>query len=275
MNRKRTKQYKRYPTIDTCIHSSHDVKNFECIKWNRYFTEALAGDGQEHERNLWWRISDADSIELVKNLFPDSPPESILEAGCGSGGTTFLVAEILGIPKVHLLDISFEALRFAKSIEPPTLVQPTKYCQGDVFALPYSDDSFELVWNVGLIEHYPPKGVIEILREMQRVTRPGGYVLAAIPNRRCLAVMKAAVLGSSFGETYLGWIKGYRFDTEILYGNREMALLIRQGLDCEVQIRMAGNCLWSSAADILVRASQTLGKKMQTSFLTFFVLPVK
>jgi len=55
---------------------------------------------------------------------------------------------------------------------------------GDVFSLPFSDNTFDLVFNSGVIEHYEACATrIRLVRELCRVTRPNGYVCIMVPNR--------------------------------------------------------------------------------------------
>ena len=53
----------------------------------------------------------------------------------------------------------------------------------DIRALPFEDGSFDFVWNAGVLEHFVDEDVLRIVTEMRRVTRPGGRVLAVVPNR--------------------------------------------------------------------------------------------
>jgi SAM-dependent methyltransferase len=53
----------------------------------------------------------------------------------------------------------------------------------DIRTLPFRDASFDFVWNAGVLEHFRDNDVLQILTEMKRVARPGGTVLAAVPNK--------------------------------------------------------------------------------------------
>jgi len=55
--------------------------------------------------------------------------------------------------------------------------------RADVRSLPFRDGSFDFVWNAGVLEHFEDADVLQVLREMRRVTKPGGVVLAVVPNR--------------------------------------------------------------------------------------------
>jgi SAM-dependent methyltransferase len=55
--------------------------------------------------------------------------------------------------------------------------------RADVRALPFRAGSFDFVWNAGVLEHFEDADVLTVLREMRRVAKPGGVVLAVVPNR--------------------------------------------------------------------------------------------
>ncbi len=55
--------------------------------------------------------------------------------------------------------------------------------RADIRALPFRDGSFDFVWNAGVLEHFHDDDVAKVIGEMRRVARPGGTVLAAVPNK--------------------------------------------------------------------------------------------
>ena len=57
---------------------------------------------------------------------------------------------------------------------------------GDIFTLPFADGTFDLVFNSGVLEHYDRTTRRALLGELVRVTRRGGFVAVAIPNKRHL-----------------------------------------------------------------------------------------
>ena len=50
---------------------------------------------------------------------------------------------------------------------------------GDCFKLPFKDNTFDLVWSQGLIEHF--KNPKEIIKEHLRVCKKNGKVLISVP----------------------------------------------------------------------------------------------
>ncbi len=97
----------------------------------------------------------------------------ILEVGCGTGA---ILSELKDAPvadkaKINGLDLNLEFLSLAAKIQPTA-----QLAAGDGYRLPYSTGSFDLVCC-----HYLLLWVrepVEILREMKRVTRQGGWVVA-------------------------------------------------------------------------------------------------
>ena len=64
---------------------------------------------------------------------------------------------------------------------------PGRFVEADIRRMPFPDDSFDVTWNAGVLEHFPTAEQVGILREMVRVTRPKGLVLACTPNAKCLS----------------------------------------------------------------------------------------
>ena len=126
----------------------------ERSKWDEYYAEALNGRGQEHERTYWWHLSEIETIETVASLFQGRSDLKLIEAGCGSGETSFHLAERVPFSQISLVDVSANALRFANSLQPGPSTYSTEYVVADVQRLPFRPNSFDLTWNVGLIEHY-------------------------------------------------------------------------------------------------------------------------
>ena len=249
-----------------------NVEKNEQHIWDRYFAEALSDKGQEMEnKDLWWRISEDDTIDILFEIF-GKKSISILEAGCGSGGTNFSAAEKLNIRQITLLDISQNALRYAKKITPSSLAGITKYVKGSVFQLKASP-KYDLVWNTGLIEHYNKKQIVDIVSNMLTCLHHKGAVVIGMPNRKCPAILKAALLGTSFAKKYLPFIKGYRNTTETLYSNHEIKQLLEKNFKgYKIQVKYAGSPTFVGTHTFLVKIMNRFFNKSSFSFLTYFIL---
>lgn len=139
-----------------------------------------------HDAELWDRIWDKkqitsdysirylDFMAEIERALPTG--STVCEAGCGTGQTLRIFSlrhRTIG------LDISANALRIAKSGCNAPL-------QGDIFRIPLRSGSCDLVYNSGVIEHFPYPSNVAAVAEMARVTRKGGQVIVIVPNTLCL-----------------------------------------------------------------------------------------
>jgi SAM-dependent methyltransferase len=108
---------------------------------------------------------------LLKNLEKDA---LMLEIGCGTGS---IAATINYNLKYYIgVDNSSAALSICKNINTKN---KNFFVCGDAFSLPFKDESFDLVWSQGLIEHFDNPE--EIVNEHLRVCKKGGTVLISAP----------------------------------------------------------------------------------------------
>ncbi len=108
---------------------------------------------------------------IVRQLRVDNS-DRVLDIGCGRGGALHAL-ECSGVAPIGL-DLSAEALTQARPRVRAPLVQ------GDGGRLPFADESFDHVLNLGNLEHFDDwrAGV----REMARVLRPAGRAWVLLPN---------------------------------------------------------------------------------------------
>jgi ubiquinone/menaquinone biosynthesis C-methylase UbiE len=107
------------------------------------------------------------------------PPGSRgLDAGCGIGSHTLLLAEAVG-PSGHVtgLDRSADFLARARETAGRSSLSKTRvsFREGDVRRLPFDDDTFDWAWSVDCAG-YAPGEPVPLLKELARVVKPGGGV---------------------------------------------------------------------------------------------------
>lgn len=99
----------------------------------------------------------------------------ILEVGCGNGN---LLEKFYG-KKIIGIDISPIAIKMSKKKKKNSLTI------GDIFNLNFNENTFDLVFSNGLIEHYLDQ-TEQIIREKYRVAKKGGYIVSIISNNKFL-----------------------------------------------------------------------------------------
>jgi ubiquinone/menaquinone biosynthesis C-methylase UbiE len=94
--------------------------------------------------------------------------QRVLDVGCGTGIVARTVAERVGGARVTGLDLNEDMLEVARQNSATEI----DWRQGDAVALPFVDDSFDLVYCQYAIQFFPDP--IAALREMRRVLSPDG-----------------------------------------------------------------------------------------------------
>jgi SAM-dependent methyltransferase len=94
--------------------------------------------------------------------------QRVLEVGCGTGA---VLSELPEGPAAYGLDIAHDALIQCGRYAPRAM-----RVQGDVLSLPFSDNSFEIVYSHFLLLWVTKP--LQALQEMKRVTQPRGHVIA-------------------------------------------------------------------------------------------------
>ncbi len=147
----------------------------------------------------------------------------LLDAGCGEGRHCFGAlergAEVVG------LDLDREAMRLAHRAvrrRADELETSGTMLQGNTFALPFGDDTFDRVICSEVMEHVHDYGAA--VRELARVTKPGGRIAVTIPTATSEHLYLR--LGDDYFESPGGHIRIFR--------PRQLALaLSRAGLNTE------------------------------------------
>lgn len=122
-------------------------------------------------RSHTWRTAENSAGYLLQAL---EPHMRILDIGCGPGTITADLAA--RVPEGHVTGLDREPgilVRARAEAQARGLVN-TDFTTGDVHALDFPDDTFCVVHAHQVLQHVGDP--VRALREMRRVTRPGGFV---------------------------------------------------------------------------------------------------
>lgn len=128
----------------------------------------------QEDRHWWYRGRRRIVLDELAQL-PTGPAMRVLDAGCGSGR---LLDELRDYGQLTGLDLNPDSVEVARGRGHADVVQ------GPVEQLPWDDETFDLVISLDMVEHTPDDRVT--LRELRRVTKPGGRFLMTVPALRAL-----------------------------------------------------------------------------------------
>jgi SAM-dependent methyltransferase len=129
-------------------------------------------DVDEHH---WWYRGRRAVVRVELDRLPLPSPAVTLDAGCGSGRG---MQELARYGSVRGIELNEEAAGVARSRGVGEVLI------GRVEQLPWPDATFDLIASLDVIEHTPDDRVA--LRELVRVTKPGGWLLVTVPAYQAL-----------------------------------------------------------------------------------------
>ena len=122
------------------------------------------------EAHHWWFVGRRKIFGAVLRALGLPSGARLLDLGCGTGVNLDFLG---GYGEAIGLDWDAAAARHARKRTPAPVLR------GDVTALPFPNDSVDLVTALDLIEHIEDDSACAA--ELVRVCRPGGFVLATVP----------------------------------------------------------------------------------------------
>lgn len=122
-------------------------------------------------RSHRWRTAENSVAYLLPHL---RPGQALLDVGSGPGTITLDLAERVAPGRVTALEHTADALDLTRAEAARRGRTDLEFVLGDVHALAQPDDSFDVAHAHQVLHHVGDP--VQALREMRRVTRPGGLV---------------------------------------------------------------------------------------------------
>ena len=166
----------------------------ERIEWDEYWKEKTSFI--KHIYNFIAYFYRTLIIKPALNYFFfkhfDNNYNKVLHAGCGSGQVDIDIAKNSDLTA---LDISPKALKKYLHCHNEQNISLT---HGDIFNLPFKDRTFNIIFNLGVMEHFNEKDINKILLEFKKKLDDQGKIILFWPPRyglsvRFLKVVKSAV----------------------------------------------------------------------------------
>ena len=96
----------------------------------------------------------------------------VLEAGCGTGAQTVILARNNPAASFTSIDLSPDSLERAQTAVTQAGLTNVDFAQADIFRLPFPDGTFDSIFVCFVLEHLAEP--VRALTELKRVLRPGG-----------------------------------------------------------------------------------------------------
>ncbi len=132
---------------------------------------------RREERHWWYagmrRAALAVLEKGIEAAFPPGRGLRLLDAGCGTGGTTVQLrrfGDVVGV------DLRWEALLPARERG-----LGGRLARGSIERLPFGDDTFDVATSFEVVYHLDVGNDRQAFRELHRVLRPGGLLLLRVP----------------------------------------------------------------------------------------------
>lgn len=170
-------------------------------------SEIAARDAQVdvYDRMAFLNFFGIVEIPLTRRALAPRPADRLLEAGCGTGRMTGILAP--SVRDLVAMDFSFESLRVNRRKLQDAGIANVHLVQGDLCRLPFGDGAFDRIVSSQVLEHVPgPDARAAAVAGLARVLRPGGTL--------ALSAYKHSLLTRSFAQKegmHDGGIPFFRF----------------------------------------------------------------
>jgi SAM-dependent methyltransferase len=136
--------------------------------------EYVHGYSERESARLNDQADTLDNILHHDTIFPEG--SNVLEAGCGVGAQTKIIAPKNPSSNIISIDISSESIVAAQQLIQSMGIQNVTFQQADIFNLPFQDETFDSVILCFVLEHLQQPQ--EALKELKRVLKTGGTMMA-------------------------------------------------------------------------------------------------
>lgn len=167
---------------------------------------------KENWETFWKEKEDVEQVysnedRILRNLLQlgELRGKRILEIGAGTGRDSFPL--IRHGAQVVQLDYAENSLRILKRLA-ADLKLPATIVGGDTFQLPFPDETFDVVFHQGLLEHFRQPQADALLKENVRVLKRGGVLLVDVPQRYHLYTVAKHIM-MALNRWFAGWERSF------------------------------------------------------------------
>lgn len=128
--------------------------------------------------------------ELIESYAAGKDECRTIELGCELGVTSLLLNDAFN---KTLLDLNPLAIDLTKKAH-QKLDKHATFIVADMFETPFEDETFDIVFNAGVIEHFNQSDRTKALQEYARILKKDGIMIVAFPNHYSLPYRMAYMI---------------------------------------------------------------------------------
>jgi ubiquinone/menaquinone biosynthesis C-methylase UbiE len=166
------------PYIDAILRERTSEDSEAAALWQRhlhwgYWPDPATADGSPAD----YAVAAERMTQRMFDMVGVRDGMRILDCGCGVGGAVASLNERFSEIEAVGLNIDGRQLEQARAEVEARPGNSVEFVQGDACALPFEDDSFDVLTAIECIFHFPSR--VRFLREARRVLRPGGRLVVS------------------------------------------------------------------------------------------------
>jgi len=139
--------------------------------------DVLTASTLKHLRERWWS---AEFTDFLRETLQPRAGDRLLDVGCG-GGTAEVRLGQLGISQMRLFGVDLIGRRVAQAVAFARAHNiRARFAAADACALPFKTGAFDSTFCIAVLQHI--RDLAGAVRELARVTKPGGRVLVIEPD---------------------------------------------------------------------------------------------
>ena len=171
--------------IENIIYSEEQITIDAAKNWNDFWSDQLKNQPKVDKSALKRLLARGTGLELIYRIIKKEltlyENAIILEAGSGTGTVSIRLAD--GTGQLVMLDTSVSALKIARQSEENLRLSPN-YLNGSIFEMPFKHESFDFIFNVGVIDHFGPHYRSKAVKELLRLVKKGGKAVIVTNDAR-------------------------------------------------------------------------------------------
>src|SRR5208337_1898433 len=156
------------------IRTKHGTKftQYPCQRKGNCMKDYVHGYSEKESKRLFDQARTLDDLLHCDSIFPENI--KVLEAGCGVGSQTKIIAP--KNPSCHFtsIDISEKSLKKAKALMQSLNIKNVEFQVGNIFNLDFESESFDHIFVCFVLEHL--SNPIQALLNLKNVLKKGGSI---------------------------------------------------------------------------------------------------